>query len=297
MRDRYCVPVGRQGVYSSITVHHARTRATPDFRLLMQSSHPHQARSRMDSPARSIPETRKRIAVVGSGIAGLTAAYLLSRKHSVTIFERESTVGMDAHSLSVHGARMDIPLRVFSESYYPNLCNLYRHLGVKYRNADYSFCCMRGTAAAAYFRYVNLFIAGMALPIVMCLNPLQIFKCIRLAYQFAHFVNRSPRKLAAEVDEPSLGDFLNRHGYSKEFAIELLYPMLSVVCTCSYGAVEAYPASIIVDYFANKYGLSGAQCRAYEGTRDVVERMVKNVDRVVTSATITSVQVCDHATG
>ena len=67
--------------------------------------------------------------------------------------------------------------------------------------------------------------------------------------------------------------FFHPHGYTKEFASQLLYPMLSVVCTCSYAAVDAYPASIVVDYFANKYGLSGAQLRAYEGTRDVVDRI------------------------
>ena len=75
---------------------------------------------------------RKRIAVVGSGVAGLSAAFLLSRKHEVHLFEREDTVGMDAHSLSIHGARMDIPLRVFSESYYPNLCNMYKLVGAQH---------------------------------------------------------------------------------------------------------------------------------------------------------------------
>jgi hypothetical protein len=127
---------------------------------------------------------RKRIAVVGSGVAGLSAAYLLSRRHEVHIFEREDAVGMDAHSVSIHGARMDIPLRVFSESYYPNLCNIYKLVGVNYDLADYSFSCRGGgeSSAAAYFRYVNCFVRGMALPIPACLNPMQLAKCVRLGY-------------------------------------------------------------------------------------------------------------------
>ena len=128
---------------------------------------------------------RKRIAVVGSGVAGLSTAYLLSRTHEVHIFEREATVGMDAHSLCAHGARMDIPLRVFSASYYPNLCNLYNLVGIKYAMADYSFSC-RGSKSssspAAYFRYLNIFVNGMALPIPACYNPLQLIKCLRLGY-------------------------------------------------------------------------------------------------------------------
>ena len=71
--------------------------------------------------------------------------------------------------------------------------------------------------------------------------------------------------------------------------------MLSVVCTCSYKAVAAYPAQIVVDYFANKYGFSGAQCRAYEGTRDVVDRLTAPVRRVVTSATVTRAEAASLA--
>jgi hypothetical protein len=130
-------------------------------------------------------QQRKRIAVVGSGVAGLSAAFLLSREHEVHVFEREATIGMDAHSFDVHGARMDIPLRVFSESYYPNLCNLYQLLGVKYAAADYSFSCVGGCGStrSAYFRYINFFWRGMALPFLACLNPWNVGKCMWLAYQ------------------------------------------------------------------------------------------------------------------
>ena len=230
----------------------------------------------------------QRVAVIGSGIAGLTAAYLLSRKYSVTIYERESAVGMDAHSMDCLGARMDIPclppshlhtslclpclpplhlqtspslpclppshlqsspslpclppcgrLRVFSESYYPNMCNIYRRLGIKYHPADYSFSCasspIGNASSAAYFRYVNAFVAGMALPIPCLLNPTQLLKCLRLAMQFAHFVRYSPAYLNESKDRGlSLASFLSAHGYSSEFKTELLLPMLSVVCTCRH---------------------------------------------------------------
>ena len=123
----------------------------------------------MPRPADPYPvnaEPQKRVAVIGSGIAGLTAAHLLSRRYHVTLIEREEVLGMDAHSKTSHNARMDIPLRVFSESYYPNLCRLYRSIGVAFGTADYSFSLVddcRG--GGAYFRYVNLLVRGLALPL------------------------------------------------------------------------------------------------------------------------------------
>jgi predicted NAD/FAD-binding protein len=94
-----------------------------------------------------------KIAIVGSGISGLTAAHLLSAEHDVTILERAPTLGMDQSSVSYAGGRIDVPLRTFSEDYYPNLSCLYRELGVTYEVADYSFCCYDQTRPRPHFKY------------------------------------------------------------------------------------------------------------------------------------------------
>ncbi|KAF9432881.1 hypothetical protein BGZ76_010190 [Entomortierella beljakovae] len=134
-----------------------------------------QAQFSVESKTNSLPkpERKLRIAVVGSGLAGLTVAHILSSLHSddghgdegieVELFEKAHKLGMDAASLSVtcpcqkcaiaagrdNGdpnhehveGRMDVPMRSFFAEYYPNLIRLYRSIGVKFHDADNTLAC------------------------------------------------------------------------------------------------------------------------------------------------------------
>ncbi|KAI9512288.1 splicing factor, Prp19-binding domain-containing protein [Russula earlei] len=105
------------------------------------------------------PPRRVKVAVVGSGLAGLTSAYLLSTAHQradvhhsegpvqyeVHIFEKADSLGMDSHSVSLTPPgetaewRIDVPMRSFQGGYYPQLIALYTHLGVQFRHSDFSY--------------------------------------------------------------------------------------------------------------------------------------------------------------
>ncbi|KAK7064731.1 hypothetical protein R3P38DRAFT_56509 [Favolaschia claudopus] len=92
-----------------------------------------------------------RVAVVGSGLAGLTAAYLLASSHledgvefEVHLFEKTGSIGMDSSSVSVGNEaqqewRIDVPMRSFQGGYYPRLISLYTQLGVAFRQADFTY--------------------------------------------------------------------------------------------------------------------------------------------------------------
>ncbi|KAJ6519280.1 hypothetical protein C8R45DRAFT_950840 [Mycena sanguinolenta] len=90
-----------------------------------------------------------KVAVVGSGLAGLTAAYLLASSHpedvefDVQLFEKTSSMGMDSSSVSIGNKdqdwRIDVPMRSFQGGYYPRLIALYTQLGVAFRQADFSY--------------------------------------------------------------------------------------------------------------------------------------------------------------
>ncbi|KAI0074799.1 hypothetical protein K474DRAFT_1600937 [Panus rudis PR-1116 ss-1] len=98
-----------------------------------------------------VPTTVK-VAVVGSGLAGLTAAYRLGRtkrvgdvEFEVHLFEKADSLGMDARSVSLElpgledELRVDVPMRSFQGGYYPQLISLYNHLGVKFRERDFTY--------------------------------------------------------------------------------------------------------------------------------------------------------------
>src|SRR5579863_6645902 len=74
-----------------------------------------------------------RIAVVGSGISGLSAAWLLAQRHRVTLFEADQRIGGHSHTVEVAGMPVDTGFIVFNDSTYPNLVALFRHLGVETR--------------------------------------------------------------------------------------------------------------------------------------------------------------------
>ena len=97
-----------------------------------------------------------KIAVIGGGIAGLTAAWLLSRRHTVTLYERQTRPGFVASAVQVPAGaqtlQVDVPLRVYYRGYYPRLSRLYAELGVATEPVSYATTFI-GADGQPYFRY------------------------------------------------------------------------------------------------------------------------------------------------
>ena len=217
-----------------------------------------------------------KIAVIGSGIAGLSATWFLGSRHEVTLYERGRTLGMDAHTAEVEGrdgapVQINVPMRVFFREYYPTLTALYEALGIAFEPVQYSgaFSTFGGPT---YFRYRNhwwgsksfSFLAGASL-----FSP----RAIRLGAEILRFFSHRRRRAAdRSLASLSLSQYLQREGYSKAFAEDFLYPTFAGICTCSYQSVQTYPAAMICDYLDS--GLVGSRVnRLVNGTRDAATRM------------------------
>ena len=220
------------------------------------------------------------IAVIGGGIAGLSAAWRLSTQHRVTLLERHEVAGMDAHSLDLEHAgqtyRVDVPLRVLYEGYYPTLIAQYHALGVQLERTNYagSFSVLDGPA---YYRYANWLVAGRSIPLPAAPiggRALRINRDLLRFYRLAR-----PALQHLQDSEEPLGSWLDRQRFSADFAEGFLVPTFAAVCTCSNAAVRAYPARVILDYLTRGLTFGGVR-RVVLGTREVVRRLTEPVHSV-----------------
>ena len=221
------------------------------------------------------------IAVVGGGIAGLSAAWRLSAHHRVTLLERHAVAGMDAHSLDLEheGAthRIDVPLRVLYEGYYPTLIAQYHLLGIRLERTNYagSFSEFEG---ATYYRYANWLLGGRSIPLPA--TPLGA-TALRINRELLRFYRLAPAALKTlhDGDEP-LGAWLDRSGFHAVFSEGFLIPTFAAVCTCSAAAVRAYPARVILDYLTRGLTFGGVR-RVVLGTQEVVQRLTEPVAEAI----------------
>lgn len=217
------------------------------------------------------------IAVIGGGIAGLSAAWRLSTHHRVTLMERHEVAGMDAHSLDLlhdgNTVRVDVPLRVLYEGYYPTLIAQYHELGVQLERTNYagSFSALGGDT---YYRYANWLVGGRSIP----LPALPIGRtALRINRDLLRFYRLAPIALREMQDgEEPLGSWLDRTQFGHEFSEGFLIPTFAAVCTCSAAAVRAYPARVILDYLTRGLTFGGVR-RVVMGTREVVRRLTEPV--------------------
>ncbi len=223
-----------------------------------------------------------KIAVIGGGIAGLAAAWLLSRRHEVTLFERHAQPGFVAHSVAVDGVRVDVPLRVFYPGYYPTLMQLYRALGVVTEPVSYA-TTFTGGDGRAFFRWRNLRMGGLSWPYVL---PQDVAhpRARRIVHGALRFNSRARVALArGELAGRSLGDFIRGERLSPDYVDGLLLPALATIATCTTADALDYPADVVARYVSAGLNRQSVR-RAVHGADDAASRLVKGIGRVVCDA-------------
>ncbi|MCF6388350.1 FAD-dependent oxidoreductase [Mycobacterium sp. MBM] len=183
------------------------------------------------------------IAVIGSGIAGLTAAYVLSARNRVTLFEADTRLGGHAHTHLVDDGRgnpvaVDTAFLVHNDRTYPTLCRLFDELGVHTHDTDMSMSVRDDSIGLQYAGARGL--GGLFPSISNLARP----RYLRMLAEVTRFHRAATDLLGFGDldDDQTLGAFLDRNGFSAYFVEHFMTPLVAAVWSCAPGEAMRYPA-------------------------------------------------------
>ena len=221
-----------------------------------------------------------KIAVIGGGVGGLGAAWLLSRRHDVVVYERENRFGGHSCTVDVDTSAgrlpVDVGFIVFNERNYPNLVALFEHLGVATEASDMSFAVSLDDGR---FEYGSSF-SGYLGQRRNLVRP----SFLRMTHDILRFNRLAPRLLEKCEDLSfTIGDFVTHAGLGRAFRDRYLMPMASCIWSTPLGRMLDYPAQTFVRFFSNHGLLTiGPQLQwrtVSGGSRSYVERLAAPLRR------------------
>jgi len=188
-----------------------------------------------------------KIAVVGSGISGLSAAYYLSKKHKVDLFEKEDRFGGHSHTIDLYFGSKKIPIDigfiVFNFKTYPNLINFFQENKIDIEKSDMSFSV---SVKNTNFEYCGKGLRGIFSNKLNLFN----FKFLRMFFDIISFYKKCDN--IKKFDEKiTLGEYLLKNKLSKEFINFHLIPMVSAIWSMPPYEANRMPLKFFLRFFQN----------------------------------------------
>jgi predicted NAD/FAD-binding protein len=190
---------------------------------------------------------RMDIAVIGSGIAGLSAGWLLSTRHRVTLYESASRPGGHSNTVEVAGVPVDTGFIVYNEVTYPNLTALFAHLDVRTKASEMSFAVSLDNGD---LEYAGTDLAGLFGQRRNLVRP-RFWSMLR---DLRRFYREAPLHAPTLSPDTTLGSYLDAHGYGAAFQMDHLLPMAAAIWSGSAATLRDYPALHFIR-FCDNHGL------------------------------------------
>src|SRR5210317_528089 len=189
-----------------------------------------------------------KIAVIGSGISGLSAAYYLSKKFKVDLYEKEDHFGGHSYTYDIKDNQKILPVDlgfiVFNELTYPNLINFFQELKVPYEKSNMSF--------AVSVKDTNVEYAGKNLSSIFS-NKKNIFNIhfLKMIREIIFFYKTAPQLLNNDIQNTSLGDYLDQSNISEYFQNYHIIPMVAAIWSMPFSKAKDMPLKLFLNFFIN----------------------------------------------
>jgi len=237
-----------------------------------------------------------KIAIVGTGIAGNVAARKLAKEHEITVFEADSRIGGHTNTVDVVAAggrwAVDTGFIVFNDATYPNFIALLDELDVPSQTSDMSFSVRDERTGLEY--------NGASLNALFAQRKNLLRPAFyRMLLDILRFNREAPALLQQPENRITLGEYLDRHGYSAEFAEHYIVPMGAAIWSATPGGMREVPASFFIRFFQN-HGLLSVNDRPVwrviqDGSRTYVDRLVADHrDRIRLNTPVESIRRYRH---
>ena len=191
-----------------------------------------------------------RIAVIGSGISGLSAAYHLSKKYHVDLFEKDNHFGGHSYTYDIKETStntkisVDLGFIVFNELTYPNLIKFFNELSVPYEKSDMSF--------SVSIQDSNIEYGGRGLKAIFA-NKLNVFNLnfLRMIKEIMSFYQTAPTLIKKNLNNETLGGYLDKSNLSKYFIEYHIIPMVAAIWSMPFKKARDMPLKLFLNFFIN----------------------------------------------
>ena len=235
---------------------------------------------------------RLKIAIIGTGISGLTSAYLLSKKHDLTIYEKNNYIGGHTHTHKVKDnnqfLNIDSGFIVYNENTYPNFIKLLDMINVKRQHTDMGFSVK---SSKIDFEYAGNSLNSIFSKKTNLLN----LSFLKMIYDIIRFNKLSNKELNSNNLDLTLKEYLKNNTFSKYFINNYIIPMGSAIWSTSPKLMLDMPAYFFIRFFKN-HGLLQITNRPQwwvikNGSKQYVKKLIKNFkDNIKLNTTIKSIK-------
>ena len=217
-----------------------------------------------------------KIAVIGSGISGLSSAYYLSKKHKVDLFEKQDRFGGHSYTLDIklnekEKVAIDAGFMVFNKITYPNLINFFKENDIEIEKSDMSFSVsVKGTNIEYCGKGLNGIFSNRG-------NLLNL-KFVKMFFEIINFYKRCEKLNSNNIEKITLGEYLTKIGKSKYFIDYHIIPMVSAIWSMPPFEASQMPLTFFLSFFKN-HGLFKLKDRPQWYT--VTNRSKTYVDKIL----------------